>query len=271
MSEKIKNYLGLSLIAASLAFAFAAVGFVVTRPDYSERTFSVDAEGEVVSIPDIGKFSFSILTEGSKDAADAQLKNTEASNKVIEYLKAEGVAKEDIKSTGYYVNPRYQYYDCGPVYYREPTAYYDDTAEMVSPSPCPPPDIVGYTIEHTVSVKVRDLEKAGTLVGGAVERGANTVSELTFEVDDPAQAKQDAIEEATTKARAKAEAIAKAGGFRIGKLVSISTSDGLYPVAYADYGYDGKGGTAETSSVSPVVEPGSQNIAVTVYLTYEIR
>ena len=259
MSEKIKNYLGLSLIAASLAFAFAAVGFIVTRPDYSERTFSVDAEGEIVSIPDIGKFTFSVLTERDGDAADAQIKNTEDSNKVVEYLKAQGVAKEDIKSTGYYINPRYQYYDCRPIYFSE-------TSEA-----CPPADIVGYTIEHTLSVKVRDLEKAGSLVGGVVENGANTVSELTFEVDDPTQAKQDAIEEATTKARAKAEAIAEAGGFRIGKLVSISTSDASYPMPYADYAYAGKGGGAETTSVSPAVEPGSQSITVMVYLTYEIR
>ncbi|MDD5710662.1 MAG: SIMPL domain-containing protein [Candidatus Colwellbacteria bacterium] len=263
MSEKIKNYLGMALIIASLAFAFAAVGFVVTRPDYSERTFSVDAEGEIVSIPDIGKFTFSVLTEGSGDAADAQIKNTEASNKVIEYLKAQGVVKEDIKSTGYYINPRYRYYDCRPVY----SALSSETAEA-----CPPPDIVGYTIEHILSVKVRDLENAGTLVGGAVENGANTVSELAFEVDDPAQAKQDAIEEATAKARAKAEAIAEAGGFRIGKLVSISTSDTSYPIPYyADYGYGGKGGEEALASASPAVEPGSQSITVTVYLTYEIK
>jgi uncharacterized protein YggE len=266
MSEKIKNYLGLSLIAVSLAIAFAAVGFVVTRPNYSERTFSVDAEGEIVSIPDIGTFTFSILTEGDKDASSAQIKNTEASNKVIEYLKAQGVAKEDMKSTGYYINPRYQYYDCSGGY-ESSAAYY--AAGMPS-TPCPPPDIVGYTIQHTLSVKVRDLEKAGSLVGGVVENGANTVSELTFEVDDPTKAKQDAIEQAVTKARAKAEATAKAGGFRVGKLVSISTSDGAYPMLYADYAY-GKGGGAETTSVNPAVEPGSQSITVTVYLTYEIK
>ena len=259
MSEKIKNYLGLSLIVASLAFAFAVIGFVVTRPDYSERTFSVDAEGEIVSIPDIGKFTFSILTEGDKDASGAQIKNTEASNKVIEYLKAQGVAKEDIKSTGYYINPRYQYYDCRPIY------------SNGASDACPPPDIVGYTVEHTLSVKVRDLEKAGSLVGGVVESGANTVSELTFEVDDPAKAKQDAIEQAVAKARAKADATARAGGFRIGKLVSISTNDGSYPVPYMDYSYGGKGSGEEMASVSPAVEPGSQSITVMVYLTYEIK
>jgi uncharacterized protein YggE len=267
MSEKIKNYLGISLTVVSLAFAYAAVGFVVTRPDYSERTFSVDAEGEIISIPDIGRFTFSVLTEGDKDASGVQVKNTDASNKVIEYLKAQGVAKEDIKSTGYYINPRYQYYDCSRGY-ESSAAYY--AADMPS-TPCPPPDIVGYTVEHTLSVKVRNLEKAGALVGGVVENGANTVSELTFEVDDPAQAKQDAIEQAVTKAKAKARATAKAGGFRMGKLVSISTSDGIVPMPYADYAY-GKGGGAEAmTSVSPAVEPGSQSITVRVYLTYEIK
>jgi uncharacterized protein YggE len=267
MNEKIKNYLGISLIVVSLAFAYAAVGFVVTRPNYSERTFSVDAEGEIISIPDIGRFTFSMLTEGGKNASDVQVENTDASNKVIEYLKAQGVAKEDIKSTGYYINPRYQYYDCSQSYGTSAEYY---AAGRPSVAPCPPPDIVGYTVQHTLSVKVRDLEKAGSLVGGVIENGANTVSELTFEVDDPAQAKQDAIEQAVIKAKAKARTTAKAGGFRIGKLVSISTSDGVVPMPYADYAY-GKGGGAETATASPTVEPGSQSITVQVYLTYEIR
>jgi len=263
MSEKIKNYLGLALVVASLAFAFAAVGFVVTRPNTSERVFSVSAEGEVVSIPDIGRFTFSVLTEGGKNASEVQTANTEASNKVVEYLKAQGVAKEDIKSTGYYINPRYQYYNCRPVPFIESSGI-----SAVSEA-CPPPGIVGYTVEHTLSVKVRDLEKAGSLVGGVVTNGANTVSELTFEVDDPTQPRQAAIEEAVTKARTKAEATAKAGHFRLGRLVSINTSEQPYAVPYyAEYG--GKGG-ADTASVSPAVEPGSQNITVTVYLTYEIK
>lgn len=250
MSEKIKNYLGVTLIIASLAFAYAAVGFVVTRPDYSERTFSVTGEGEAVGIPDVGKFTFSVLTEGGLDLSVTQSDNSERTNKVTAYLKQNGVGDEDIKTENYSVYPRYQYYSC-----REGGI-------------CPPEQIVGYSVNHTLSVEIRNLENAGGLLSGVIQNGANSVSQLTFEVDDPTTVKAEARMKAVEDAKAKAKALAEAGGFRVGKLVSISVED-AQPY-YGESYYDGFGKGGDTF-VTPELEPGSQKINITAWLTYEIK
>ena len=99
-----------------------------------------------------------------------------------------------------------------------------------------------------------------------VSNGANSVSSLSFEIDDPTALENIARSEAIAKAREKARQIAKEGNFRLGKLFSVSESN--YP--YRLYGMGG--GVAEAAPSAKVsVEPGSQKITVTVNLTYEIK
>jgi hypothetical protein len=135
---------------------------------------------------------------------------------------------------------------------------------------CPPSDIVGYTITQSVTVKVRDFAKAGDILGGVVEKGANSVSGLQFIVDDPTEVQNKAREEAVAKAKAKAEAMADAGGFSIGRLLNIYESGAMPQPYYYDSRMKTLGmGGAEASA--PSFEPGSQDTNVTVTLQYEIR
>lgn len=213
----------------------------------SYRTFSVQAESKSVVVPDVVKFTFSVITEG-KNLESLQEENTTKSNAVIEFLKSSGIEKKDIKTISYSVSPQYQYSPC------------------IGVSICPPPSIGGYSIQQTVEVTVRDFEKASDALAGVVSRGANSVSGLSFTVDDPAKVESMARREAVEKAREKAKELAKAGGFRVGKLVSISdlsVSPPIYP--YALDKVEGRGGGG------PVIEPGTQDVTASVELTYEIR
>lgn len=253
MSEKIKNYLGVALIVASLSFAFASVGYVSNQPDYSERSFSVEGKGEAVAVPDIGVFTFSVLTEGGTNLTALQEQNSQKSNAAIEYLKGQGVDKEDIKTQDYSVSPRYSYSRC-----------------FSGDDECGPPEIIGYSIWHSVSVKVRELENVGKLLSGVVENGANNVSQLTLSVDDSTALENEARAEAIKEAKEKAKAIAKAGGFRLGKLIYLSEVQPYYGQPYAVDGY-AKGGMGGAEIAIPSIEPGSEKITITVQLTYEIK
>lgn len=261
MEQKIKNYLGIAGIVGIAVAAIAGWRYVGAYANSLEpgsyRSFGVSAEGKSVAIPDIASFNFSVLTEGGKNLSALQTQNTEKVNKAIAFLKANGIEEKDIKTEGYSVNPRYQYSDCGKIY---------------GGSVCPPPEIVGYSINQTVSVKIRDIEKAGGILSGVVANGANTVSQLNFTLDDPESAKSAARAEGFAKAKAKAEQIAKEGGFRLGRLVSVSVNDGgVIPMYYDGLGGGFGAGTAEKSAPAPTIEAGSQDVRVTVYLTYEIR
>jgi len=255
MNNKIKNYLGVAVIGVILIFAYAALSYVNAfsrsiQPS-SFRSFSVSAEGKIVAIPDVAQFSFGVKTEGGKNIADLQKENTKKVNQAIEFVKASGVETKDIKTVNYNLEPRYQYYSCP----REG-------------GPCPPPDIVGYTVTQTVLIKVRDFKKIGDILSGVIQNGANEVSQLSFAIDDPTLVQNQARNEAIAKAKEKAISIAKAGGFRLGRLLSIEESQGPEPI-YRYKTLEAVGGGEAIPS--PVIEPGSQEITITVTLKYEIE
>ena len=269
MSEKIKNYLGLAGVVALVAFAFATLALVSTYSRSIEpssfRSFSVSGEGEVVAIPDVAEFTFSVITQGGKDIPALQKENANTANAIIDFLKENGVDKKDIKTQLYSVEPRYQSYDCNnirPVYNGVSTSYPE-------PTPCPPSEIVGYNINQSVLVKIRDFDKAGELLAGATTRGANQVSGLSFTIDDPDALEMQARTRAIAKAQEKARAIAKAGGFRVGRILSLD--EGYTP--YYGYGLKteaayGIGGDAPPA---PSIEPGSQEVKISVTMRFEIR
>ncbi len=251
-------------VLAILLVVLVAVGYSVVRyaETYSKsiqpgsfRSFSATGEGKVVAVPDVATFSYSVVNQGGKDLATLQEQNSTKTQKINDFLKSKGVDEKDIKTENYSVEPRYQYYSCPE-----------------KGGACPPADIVGYTIRQSVTVKVRDFKQVGELLAGVVSAGANTVSQLSFTIDDPSKVKDEARALAITKARAQAESIAEAGGFRLGQLLSVD--EAYQPVPY--YGL-GMGGAMEKDvrmsapAALPAIEPGSQEVVVNVVLRYEIK
>ncbi|MDP2648367.1 MAG: SIMPL domain-containing protein, partial [bacterium] len=159
--------LALFLLIAALSElkSYRYIGSGVT----ATNTINVSGEGEVFAVPDTATFSVTIREE-AKEVADAQDAATEKSNAVIAYLKGEGIEEKDIKTTDYNVYPQYDYTRsaCSEVGY------------------CPPgrQELRGFEVSQTLSVKVRDTEKAGGLLSGVGSRGASQVSGLSFTIDD---------------------------------------------------------------------------------------
>ena len=263
MEEKIKRYSDWAKVVLMAALALSALWYARTYSRSVEpstfRSFSVSGEGKVVAIPDVARFTFSVLTQGGKDLGALQKENTIKVNRALGVVKAVGVEDKDVKTESYSVEPRYQYFNCGPIL-------------LDSGKPCPPPEIVGYTVSQTVSVKARDFSKVGDLLRDVVGSGANSVSQLSFTVDDPTEIQNQARAEAIGKAKTKAKAIAKAGGFKLGDLLSIDEG-GYYPqpVFYKTLEAGGYGGEGPVSLPAPAIEPGSQEVRVTVNLRYEIK
>ncbi|OHA58113.1 MAG: hypothetical protein A2571_03685 [Candidatus Vogelbacteria bacterium RIFOXYD1_FULL_44_32] len=257
MDTQIKNILGIVVIVVLVVGAGSAMvftrAFSKSVNPASTRSFTVTGEGEIMATPDIADFSFSVISQRGADLTALQADNTTKVNKAIEYLKAQGIEAKDIKTSGYNISPQYEYYQC--------------KASGV----CPPARITGYEVSQTVAVKVRDFTKVGPLLSGVVKNGANSVSSLEFRLEDPTGAQNDARTEAIAKAKAQAKEVAKAGGFRLGKLLSIEEVNGYMPFAY------GRGGgvmMAEQDSkqaITPTVEPGSNSVKMQVILHYEIK
>ncbi len=259
MSQKIKNIFGIAGIVVILVLAFVSVRWVrvyeASKEPTTYRSFSVSAEGEIVAVPDIGQFNYTVITEGGTDIAKIQKENVEKTNAINEFLKQSEIDEKDLKTVSYNLSPKYTYYPCAP-----------------ESGPCKPQEITGYTVTQSVSVKVRDLGKAGDILGGVVEKGANSVSQLSFTIDDEDSVKNGARAQAIQKAEAKARAIAKSAGFKLGKILSISEG-GYQPYYYGGYDSVTAYGMEAKSEMAPAptLQPGSQEVKVNVTIQYEIR
>ena len=219
-------------------------------------TISVTGEGEVFATPDIGQFSFSVRAEG-QDATEAQGKSAEAINAIMSYLKSEGVDEKDIKTQNYNLSPRYRYEErtCASGFY------------------CPPGEQIldGYEVNQTISVKVRNLEKAGDLISGVGNQGATNISGLQFTIDDESVLVAEARDVAVADAKAKAREIADSLGVRLVKIVGFyEENDRPMP-----YGYGGdmmEMAVAKNDSfAAPSLPQGEQNINSRVNIIFEIR
>lgn len=270
MSNGIKNILGLAGIIAILSFAASSLWYVNAFSRNSEptsfRSFSVGGSGKVAAIPDVARFTARVITEGDTNLGKSQDENTKKINEAIAFVKTKKVDSKDIKTENYSVEPRYQYFDCS-----QPRPL---DAGVQDVKPCPPPQIVGYTVSQTIAVTVREknFSSIGDLLSGVVSRGANSVSQLSFEVDDPTSVQSSARAQAIEKAKVKAISMAQAGGFSLGRLLSIEEGSSPLPY-YNNYGTSMSFDAApmEKSAPSPTIEPGSQDVTVDVTLKYEIR
>lgn len=252
-----KDYLKLIVLGAIVVVALSVAAYVYayTQTMQPASAFSVSGEGKVVMIPDTAKFTFTVLTQGGTDPVKLQKDNTTKTNAIISYLKEKGVDKKDIKTEYYYLNPQYNYGICRT-------------------EACPPPKISGYEVRNTLSVKTKDFDQAGELIAGVTERGANEVSGVELTVDDRTVLENQARMEAMQKATQKAKTLAKSGGFRLGRLLSIDEySPGMPVPMYGGYATGGGGDAVMSKEISPSVDiqPGSQEIVVTVNLRYEIK
>jgi uncharacterized protein YggE len=127
-------------------------------------------------------------------------------------------------------------------------------------------------VTQSVDVKIRDFTKVGDIMGGVVTNGANQVGALSFTLDDPSTVQNQAEADAIAKAKVAAQTVAQAGGFRIGRLLNVQTGGGSpYPI----YAPEAAGGAMALSSAAtaptPSIQPGSQEVDMTVTLQYEIQ
>jgi uncharacterized protein len=217
-----------------------------------KNTMSMSAEGKVTAVPDLATLNVTVITQGTT-AAGLQEENNTKVNKIVELVKAQGVDKKDIITSGPNIQPRYDY--------------------MSGRN-----NIVGYDAYQGITIKVRGLdqstEKVGTILNIATENGVNQSSGVQYSFDDPDKYRQQARELAINKAKEKAQSLANTAGITLGKVVSVSESGGYYPSPVPMYG------AAEDKAISsiapergssPAIEPGVQEITASMTIIYEVK
>jgi len=205
------------------------------------QTVSFIGEGKVKATPDTAKVEIGLITEG-KDSISVQNENSSKMNAVIKFLKEQKISGEDIKTSAYSLSPKYEY----------------NKGKST---------LVGYILNQALTITVRDLNKIGEILDGAVSNGANQINSISLFVDKPEELKNKAREDAVKQAKEKAGNAAKIAGFKLGRLVNFSENLSGEPRIYSEA--LGMGGSA--TAPAPQIEPGTQEITINITLTYLIK
>lgn len=173
-----------------------------------QRGITVTGTGRVASPPDTAVVEAGVEARAAR-LADATAGVDRTMRAVLAAVKALGVRDTDVRTTTYAVDPIAESRPPGETSAR----------------------IVGYRVSNLVRVRTRDVEGVGRLVDAAVRAGANVVRSIHFTLDDPSRVEARARALAMQDAASRAGQVAAAAGVRLGRLLSVTESSPVRPVA----------------------------------------
>jgi uncharacterized protein YggE len=237
----VSGLMVLGLLAACSTSPTVQSAPVTTAAATNVRTLSATGTGEVYITPDIASINIGVHTEAS-DVTSALSQNSQQAQSISDTLTGLGVDAKDIQTSNFNVYP---------------VSNYGPDGQVTSKS---------YSVDNTVYVTVRDLNKIGDLLDAVVKSGANTINGITFDVQDKSAAEEQARNQAIQAAQTQAESIAKAAGVTLGDLQTISvTASGTNSFVYDKYNATYGGG------VNVPVSAGQLLISIDANLTYAIK
>ena len=184
-----RQFLAAAAALASSPALAANIDIAVQGP-----VVEITASETVQSEPDQANVGAGVTTR-SMTAVQSMRDNANRMDTVISRLKALGIAREDIQTSGVSLSPQYQYNN-------------NNT----------PPVFMGYDVTNQVSVTLRDVTKIGPTLDALVIAGANNLNGPFFsrKNDKPqrAQAREAAFKTADQQAREYAR-MAGFGGVRL--------------------------------------------------------
>ena len=187
-------------ISALLAMPAATYAADVRAPH-----ITVSGEGHAALAPDMAILTMTVMRQSETARAALDADNTAMQN-VIDAMKEGGVAAKDLQTAGLSIQPQL-------VYPKDASGN-----QQVK--------IVGYQVSNTLTARVRDLKKLGSLIDQSVTLGVNQGGSITFTNDDPSAALDEARRKAVADAIAKAHTLTDAAGIKLGPIIEIAEQSG---------------------------------------------
>ncbi|MDP1632671.1 MAG: SIMPL domain-containing protein [Caulobacter sp.] len=208
---------------------------------FRATTLNLSASGETRQRPDMATITLGVQVE-APTASEAMRQNAVRMNQVIAALKRGGVADRDIQTSGLNLNPQYVYQENLP------------------------PRLTGYQASNQVTIRVRDLTKLGQAVDASVNAGANNVGGVAFGLQNSDAAEDAARLDAVKALQAKADLYARATGYRIARLVTLSEGGGYNPPSPMPMVSMARMDKAESTPT----EAGELTVRIDISATYEL-
>ena len=165
----------------------AGTASVPVEPDLVMLTIGVEAMGESVAV--------------------ARSEAAAAMDAIVGALELRGIGEKDIRTQSINIWPQYEY----------PEVVSGETRTRTQV-------LVGYTVNNSATIKVRDLEAVGDIIDEVAAAGgdATRISGISFSIEDPAPFMSQLREDAVNDALSRARHLATLAGVEVGDLIFIS-------------------------------------------------
>jgi uncharacterized protein YggE len=228
------------LAVLTAALAAASLMSAQERPTVAAPANSlyVGADGKYESAPDTALFQFNISVQEESTQA-AYRRASQAAEQVRQLLKSNQIDPHSAEIGFLSLQPVYDY--------RTPKR-----------------KLVGYRVNTSVSLKLKDFAKVGPIVGELSDLDVTENQTLSYILEDIEAAKARAVEDAYGKAREEALTLARASGRSLGELsyASVDVHTGGMPVPMMS----ARVMRAEAAAPAPTAEFTPQKITVTAHV-----
>ncbi|MGB3470302.1 MAG: SIMPL domain-containing protein [Erythrobacter sp.] len=198
------------MIRRLAAFAAVALAVPMALPTAAHAaTIEIESDGPVIELsidesidsePDLLTIGAGVSTD-APTAVEALRQNATQMTRVVDAIKAQGVADKDIRTSGISLNAKYDY----------------NRATQEN-------EFKGYTASNQVSVKLREIAETGKVLDALVVAGATNLNGPTFALEDDAGLKEEARTRAVERGKARAAEYAAMLGYDDFRVLEISES-----------------------------------------------
>ena len=206
---------------------------------------TVNSTEQVSVVPDIAEIVYSIRTQSS-DAQTCQEENSSTSDQVVAVLKQLGVAENSIRTTGYYLNP-----------------VYDWSGSMQV--------LTGYEAVTTLTISDLPMDQVGEILTQSVDAGVNDIQSISYLSSKYDDAYQEALSLAVAAARKKADAMVQAEGYAVGEILSLQETSGYSEARYNDTALAQSTMSAAAGNESVSIMPGELDIEASVVVEFSMQ
>lgn len=208
----------------------------------------VSGQAQASVSPDEAMLGLGVVTQESK-AQDAQSAVGKAASAVLSAIHSLGVSKQDIQTSAVNLTPLH----AAPV---PGGGYIQDRP------------VTGYRASIGLTVTIRSLRSVGRVVDAAVAAGANQVNYVSFGLTNDRPARRKALAAAARDAKEKAETLARALNFKLGRVLEVTEGDSLAQPRFTT-AFRGALRSAVAAESTPI-ESGKVKISSSVTMKVEI-
>jgi uncharacterized protein YggE len=242
----LRRFVAMSLsICALSSRSLGQVPAPSGAPSAKEPELTTSGRGETRLAPDYAYVTIGV-TNPAQNAVDAASENARRFESILGALHSFGLNDRQLLTSRYNLTQNFEYPKNG------------------QPKPS------GFVARSTIRAEVHRLEDLGKIIDASIASGATEVSGVQFLASNTDEARRTAMTEAVRQARADADAMARAAGGSLGRLIALNSGGISQPIYNARQNVQFEGAMLTSAGAPPTsIVPGDLMVTAQVFGRWE--